>query len=479
MIRNLLWNRENNRASAVIDGGKHISCNELIKKADLLTCSLTGLKSERVAVFLSDGSDSIAALFGVFASGKTVFPLNCCMTAHEAAALLKQSDTHAVISSRIFSSLFDEIGKEYDLQVIYIEQLQGRAEHCKTFLSPDAPMVLMHTSGSTGMPAIVQLSEKNIEASVYGYLDKMNFEGNDEEHVRYLLTAPLTSAYGLMILFACLIKSFPVIILKTGLTLTSFYKAVQQHKATHCEGGAAVLLMMKQTGDKKIPYDISSLEYYGFGGSKISGEALRMVSKLFPHISFSQGYGMTEAAPLISKNTGSGKPDSVGRAIKGMDIAVDTDGHITGKPFKQGEIVVKGANVMIGYYKDEEKAVFKNGYLYTGDIGYLDEEGYLYICGRKKNTIIVRGFNVYPEEVENCLMDSRMISDCLVYGEMDSSGNECVCADVVAIDPQCQAGEIMACCTRLSAYKRPQRLRMVAEIKKTAAGKTQRGQGWI
>ena len=482
MIRNLLWNRENNRATAVIDGGKYISYDELMKKADLLICTLRGLRSERVAVFLNDGSEYIAALFGVFASGKAAFPINCSMTVYEITSLIKQSDTHTVISSRIFSSLFDKLTAKHipDLQVIYVEELKrdGSADHCKTALSPDAPLVLINTSGSTGMPAIVQLSEKNIEASAYGYLDKMKFEKSDAEHVRYLLTTPLTSAYGLMILFACLIKSFPIIILKNGLTLTSFYKAVHQHKATHCEGGAAVLLMMKQTADKKLPYDISSMEYYGFGGSKISGRALKMVSTAFPHIHFSQGYGMTEAAPLISKNAGREKPDSVGTAIMGMEIEVNADGNITTRPFEQGEIVVKGANVMIGYYKDEKKtkAVLKNGYLYTGDIGYLDKEGYLYICGRMKNIIIVRGFNVYPEEVENCLMDSRMIKDCLVYGEMDSSGNECVCADVVAIDSQCQADAIMSYCHRhLSGYKKPQKLRMVAEIKKTSAGKKERG----
>lgn len=192
--------------------------------------------------------------------------------------------------------------------------------------------------------------------------------------------------------------------------------------------------------------------------------------------------GMTEAAPLIAKRPRGmkGKEESVGTAIYGLDIAVETEWGITRKPGTIGEVIVSGSNVMRGYYNNEEETarVIKNGYLYTGDIGYLDEDGFLYICGRKKNVIIVRGFNVYPEEVEGCILNSLLVKDCYVYGQIDDLGNEYVCADIVPIHPQVQATGIKKYCgNHLAEYKQPQRIIIRESIKKNLTGKTERSKG--
>jgi len=129
---------------------------------------------------------------------------------------------------------------------------------------------------------------------------------------------------------------------------------------------------------------------------------------------------------------------------------------------------------MLGYYDNEEETnkILKNGYLYTGDIGYLDEDGYLYICGRKKNIIIIRGFNVQPEEVEECLLNSLLVKECFVYGQTDAFGNEMICADVVLMQPNVQMKEIRDYCnSHLTGYKRPQKIYIRKEIKKNVTGK--------
>ncbi len=189
---------------------------------------------------------------------------------------------------------------------------------------------------------------------------------------------------------------------------------------------------------------------------------------------------MTEAAPLITKcsKISLEKLDSVGKAIKGVEISIEADGVITDVPYTNGEILVKGPNVMSGYFRNEEetKKVLKHGYLYTGDLGYLDEDGYLYICGRKKNVIIVRGFNVYPEEVEACILNSLLVNDCVVYGETDPLGIETVCADIVPADPLVSQEkieeEIRAYCkVHLSGFKQPRKIQIVDAIRKTVSGK--------
>lgn len=242
-------------------------------------------------------------------------------------------------------------------------------------------------------------------------------------------------------------------------------------------------VMMDQTSDREIVYDISSLKYLGLAGSKISSQILARLLKSFPDIEFWTGYGMTEAAPLIAKpykRMPVNKLNSVGLAYGNEIIMIEDKGEITDLPFQIGEIVVKGENVMIGYLDNEEETakVIKNGFLYTGDIGYLDEEGYLYICGRKKNVIIVRGFNVYPEEVESCLMNSKLVKDCVVYGEVDDDGEEFVCADVVLSGSEVSEADIRDfLSTKLTNYKLPKKIYVREILQKTATGKNKIGKG--
>lgn len=299
----------------------------------------------------------------------------------------------------------------------------------------------------------------------------------DETHwldVRYIFAAPFSSVYGLMILSACLIKSFPIILLNSPFTLDALYRTAEKHRATHYEGSASAILLMERMAGRPIPYDISMIKYFGFGGSKVSGRTIEKIQSAYPGIELWQGYGMTETSPLIAKHKKGvlTKPESVGTAIKGLEIFVETENGITSAPNTVGEILVRGPNVMLGYYLNEPETekVLKDGYLHTGDIGYLDDEGYLYICGR--NMIIVRGFNVYPEEVETCILGSPLVKDCRVYGQTDDFGNEEVCADIVPASPQTDVESIRKYCReRLANYKQPKRISIQGSVKKVYRAK--------
>lgn len=484
MIRQLLLTRQNRENIALINGEEKISFDDLLRKALAIRQCLPQEKGKAIPIFLPNDSDFVAALFSVIMFGQTAFPLNVTMTKHELIPLLAQVSSSAVITSKKYAAIVEEIktSHKHHLQIIYVEELPAceytplpEAVH----IGADEPMLLLHTSGSTGKNKIVQLSEQNVASAVLGYLDRMDLVKEDGTENRYLLAAPFSSAYGLMILFACLLKAFPVIQLRECFTLDMFYQTAAAHKATHYEGGALVLLLMEQTVGRSIPYDLSRLRHFGFGGSKVSGHTLRSLLRAYPGVAFWQGYGMTEAAPLITKYAryGSEKLESVGMAIKGVEIAIAVDGVITHTPDIKGEIIVKGPNVMLGYAQNEAATnqIIKNGYLYTGDIGYLDEDGYLYICGRKKNVIIVRGLNVHPEEVEACILNSLLVKECLVYGETDEVENEFVCADIVPVNQHVKIEEIKAYCgTHLSAYKQPKKMQMVSAIKKVASGKVER-----
>ena len=167
----------------------------------------------------------------------------------------------------------------------------------------------------------------------------------------------------------------------------------------------------------------------------------------------------------------------MGVPLPGVTVRLDTGTEYTDLPNRTGEILAKGPNVMLGYYDDEAatREILRDGWLHTGDIGYFDEDGYLYICGRKKNMILVRGFNVYPEEIEACLLRCPLVKDCMVYGAEESSGTETVCAQIVPSSPSVSAKDLHSWCdSRLADYKRPRRFEIVEHLNKTSTGKNRR-----
>lgn len=484
MIRAMLFNCKKRSQTAVIEGGREISYQELICKATALGNYLQQEQSPNVAVFLPDGADYIAAFWGTIAYGKAVLPLNVRMTEYEVIPLLMQVGAGIVITSTAFRSLFEKglVDEGLQLKMVYMEELAVFPNQ-KDWIAPDTDedrtMVLLNTSGTTDRAKIVKLSSRNIESSVRGYLAKVELSESERTDIRMVLAVPFSSAYGIMILVACLLMELPIILLENDFTLASFYQLIEKYQITHYEGSASIIPMMEQMAGRDSSYNISSFRYLGFGGSKVSGRSVANVMRAYPAIEFSQGYGMTEASPLIAKRPRGmvGKEESAGTAINGVGIAVATESGLSAEPGVMGEILVKGANVMLGYYENqlETEAAVRDGYLYTGDIGYLDEDGFLYICGRKKNVIIIRGFNVYPEELESCVQNSLLVKDCLVYGLTDDSGVESVCLEIVPVHPGITEKEIWEYCrSHLADYKQPHHITICKTIKKNLSGKTER-----
>lgn len=480
MIRSLLMEQKHPAKIAIIEKNEAISYATLIRKAQALQPLLVKKQGENIAILLPDGGNFIAALWALFYAGVTAFPLHVQLQTDALSALLKQAHIKTILTSIQYRSRLAELS--LSLEILYIEESAG-GETDKPCVAqsipPTSPMLLLHSSGTTGKSKIVQLTEANVYASVVGYLDKLRLEETNTSDFRYLLAAPFSSVYGIMILCACLMHAFPIVLSPMPFTLNALFRAAEKHKVTHYEGSTSTILLMEQMIGKPIPYDIRSLTYFGTGGSMVSGSTMQRLHEAYPSMAFYHGYGMTEAAPLVTKHprTKLEKFDSVGTAIKGLEIAVEVAGKIVHTPHTEGEIVVKGASIMPGYYNDavETSRALQNGYLYTGDMGYLDAEGYLYLCGRKKNIIIIRGYKVNPEEVEACICGSRLAQDCLVYGGQDCYGNETVCAKVVPLHKSVQIEDIRAhCAAHLASYKQPQQIFFCADIQKTTSGKTVR-----
>lgn len=199
---------------------------------------------------------------------------------------------------------------------------------------------------------------------------------------------------------------------------------------------------------------------------------------IFPAAALYDIYGQTEAGPGISVLVPQDffrKADSVGKSMSGVSITiVDDRGHKLAAN-AVGEITCRGRNIMQGYFRDAEatRAVLVRGRLHTGDMGYMDEEGFVYIAGRKKDIIITGGINVYPPEVENILRRHPGIEDCAVFGVPDDLWGEAVIAAVVLRGADLK--EVLVHCRQhLAGFKRPQEIFSVPEIPRNAARKTLR-----
>ena len=201
MIRSLLVNRKNREKVAIIENDKEVRYIDLINKALALQKILGERKQENIAILLPNSGDYIAAFWATIGAGMTAFPLNVLMTRHELVPLLRHTGVRIVITRTAYRRLFEEMAavETLSLKIIYMEEFgetPGRNEFEISDSDPCEPMVLLHTSGTTGKCKIVQLSERNVEASVLGYLDKLRLEEMDVTNARFILAAPFSSVYG-------------------------------------------------------------------------------------------------------------------------------------------------------------------------------------------------------------------------------------------------------------------------------------------
>jgi long-chain acyl-CoA synthetase len=253
--------------------------------------------------------------------------------------------------------------------------------------------------------------------------------------------------------------------------------AIEKHRCTIFSGVPTMyfaLINADLTGR-----DVSSLRVGVSGGAAIPGEVIRAFEQKFPGCVILEGYGLSESASTTTFNVSAEqrKVLSIGRPIWGVEVRIvdDDDKEVPPGPEHVGEIVIRGHNIMKGYYKKPEATAeaFRGGWFHTGDLAYRDEDGYLFIVDRKKDLIIRGGFNVYPREVEETLYEHPAVSEAAVIGKPDEKFGEEVVA-VVALKPGATttAEDLIAYAKeRLAAYKCPREVRIVDELPKGPTGK--------
>lgn len=430
-----------------------------------------GLKGKRIAVIGENRYEWELAYLAVACGTGIIVPLDRSLPPNELEELIERSEVEAIFYSKKYEEViktirFSEknklkhlISMDTDIhdEGIYSEKEliekgkelvdNGNREFIDAKINPDEMNIMLFTSGTTSKSKVVALSHKNLVSNVMAFASVLDVDCNDKilsflplHHVFECTVGMLYSLYiGAERSFCDGIRHIVENLNEYKITFTSFVPAIYEAlyknimKTLEKQGKLeAVKKLMEANKDKtmaekkEIFKDIHNI----FGGQIklfVSGAAAldKEVEEAFRAwgINLCQGYGLTEASPVIGVETDENfRVGSIGKALPNIEARID-DPNEEG----MGELVIKGPNVMLGYYGDEEatKDVLENGWLHTGDLAKIDEDGYIFICGRKKSVIVLKnGKNIFPEEMEALVNKIEGVKESFIFGKQQSDDKE-------------------------------------------------------
>lgn len=509
---------------AIYFNGKELSYQELYDSALKFAGYLQKIgiqKGDRVAIMLPNTPQSVISFYGVMMAGGIVVQTNPMYTERELAFQMKDSGAKAIVALDILFPRIKKIQGETELEHIIITAIKDYLPFPKNLVYPfiqkkqygysvkvehkgndhlfteimkhpalQEPImninfeedlaILQYTGGTTGFPKGVMLTHKNLIANTkmcQAWLYKCR-EG--EEIV--LGALPFFHVYGMttVMILSILQASKMVLIPKPDPEV--LLKTIQSQRPTMFPGAPTMYIGMLNHPELS-KYDLSSIDSCISGSAPLPVEVQEQFERLTGG-KLVEGYGLTESSPVTHANLlwdGERVKGSIG--LPWPDTLAEIRSVETGEPLPVGEIgelVVKGPQVMKGYWNrpEETQEVLKDGWLHTGDMGYMDEEGYFYIVDRKKDMIIASGYNIYPREIEEVLYEHPAVKEVVVAGVPDPYRGETVKAYIVLKEGTTVTEDELNKFARknLAAYKVPRKYEFRDELPKTTVGKILRRQ---
>ena len=435
-------------------------------------------KGDKIAVMLPNGIEFVAAYFAIQKIGAVAVTLNVLSTAYELRHLLGNSEARGLITTTMLAPKLTEITNDVPLCTFLILHDEQNPDHSPfrvamaagpfTLEMPeihgDDAAVMIYTSGLTGQPVGAVLTHNNLLGQ--SFLLKTICGATDQD--RGLAVIPFFHSFGAVVNMLCVIRVGASVVLMDSFSVDGIFSAIEQKKITFIAAVPRLFIgMVMQSEDKK--FDLSSLKLCISGGAAMPVEFFPRFKARFG-FEISEGYGLTEASPVcaFTRPAGVHKPGSVGHVVPDVEARVVDEAGRYLPSGSVGELLVRGSNVMQGYYRDAAAtaAVIRNGWLYTGDLARIDEDGYIFLTGLKKRMIITSGFNVYPREVEIVLNLHPAVRESLAVGKPNLLRGEVVKALIVkqpGIDVE--GKELVRHCRQyLSSYKVPRDIEFVREL---------------
>ena len=469
--------------------GKSLSYGEVVDLSHAVARALrrAGVRpGDKVGILSANDPTAFACVFGIARAGAVWCPINPRNGGAENRDLLELFDCRALLYQDGFSALVAEIAPDLP----WLTTLVRFEDEFEPWLAaasgdpvaeedpPGDVVALVGTGGTTGRPKGVMLTSRNLETMSAITLMSYPFDGRPV----YLALAPLTHAAGVL--------SFPVmarggeVVVMARPDVGEFLALIERHRVTHTFLPPTLIYLL--LGNPALDTtELTSLQCFWYGAAPMSAARLEeAITRIGPVMA--QLFGQSEAPMMISTLAPAEhlRPDgsvaverlsSAGRPSPLVTVAIMGDGGRVLGPGERGEIVVRGSLVMAGYYKNPAATAGASayGWHHTGDIGFLDDDGYLYIVDRAKDMVITGGFNVYSAEVEQALMAHDAVRDCAVIGLPDEKWGERVTA-VVQLwhDAAVEPGELITFVkARIGSVKAPKQIEFWPDLPRSTVGK--------
>lgn len=478
-------------SEALVYQDKKITYAGLNEQIDRLANGLKtlGIKPEdRILLALGNCPEFVVSFFAILRCRGIAVPADPQYTIHEFSVIVADAAPVAVFCNPQNVNTFRQLAREQSMSLKIIVTRSANAEPplytyhsllagpAGTGYGPeqmDDVIEILYTTGNTGSPKGVMLTQQNLFSNALAFSRACRLSRED----RSLLLAPVFHpAAQTCILFASLLTGATVVIRDGWEGARALLETIEKERIT-CFFGPPTMYALAMNETATAHYDLGTWRLALSGGSALSPQLFHSFEQKFG-LQITEAYGLTETSPVVCLNPVDGlkKPGSIGIALPGVEVKI-FDYEDRELPSGQvGEIVVRGPNVMKGYLhlEEENRWVMRNGWFHTGDLAYMDEEGYLFIVDRKKNVIIRGGLNIDPREVEEVLYTHPRVFDVAVIGVPDAVMGEEVMAFVLlregggTVGP----GELQQfCARRLAEYKIPRRIQFVEDLPKTTSGK--------
>lgn len=456
--------------TAVIDHNGAAAYNELRSEAiEIASRLLLKNTGNHIGILLPNCKEFVTTFYGILMAGKIPVPLNYLLSQAQLLYIIQNAGIETVFTNNLFKP---QIGTQVR-HVLNIEEKGACAaiEEKIRHGHEDELAAILYTSGTNANPKGVMLSHKNFMSNLDGCVRAFRFAEKDV----LLGVLPLFHTYALT---TCLI--LPVNVGATMVYLARFsgpkvLELIEKHRITSLFAIPSMYRVLLRTAES-VRHDLSSLRLCTSGGEPLPGDVLESFNKMFP-VPITEGYGLTESAAIVSVNLPEKcKPGSIGPPLNNLEVKIVNDDGQKMPLNKDGEICVKGPNIMKGYYKlplETEQAITPDGWLKTGDYGKLDEEGFLWITGRKKELIIISGENVSPNEIEHVISGYEKVFEVAVIGVPDKVRGEAPKAYIALRESAvCTEEEIRNyCMERLPHYKVPKYYEFLKELPHGPTGK--------
>jgi long-chain acyl-CoA synthetase len=430
---------------AVIDGETRLTYAELQQRIEGLAAALAAMtKAPTIGIYLPTSAGFVITFYASLRAGFAAVPLNLLLPAEALQFVIGHAGIDLLVTSEKLKDRLEGVS----CRMLYLEDLvkaaakkdlitKAKKAAARLLLAQrptpqaDDLAILLYTSGTTGEPKGVRLSHHNVLSNIESCLDIFSITADNV----MLGMLPLFHTLAITATMGIPLHSGGTFVTMLRFQPDQALDLVQQHGVTLL---VAVPTMHRVLAalQKRQPRNVSSLRLGFAGGEPLPAKIEREFEEAFG-VPLVQGYGLTESAPVLSVNPpAANRSGTAGRAIANVELRIVDEAGTALPPGDVGEIIARGPNIMQGYHQrpDETTKMIRDGWLWTGDMGFLDAEGYLTITGRRKEMIIVGGMNVFPAELEAHLAEHPRVAHAAVVGQQSESHGEIVKAVVVPKD---------------------------------------------